>query len=135
LTEGAGLADSARESGREAHAVAGLDIRDARPDGVHDARAVAARDQREREGVSGNAPPHPDVKVIEGGGADGDARLAGARLRLRTILEVETVETAVFSNDNGFHRGRLGLRGYGVEYRHASTACQVPPNFGGRFSR
>jgi hypothetical protein len=45
--------------------------------------------------------------MIEGHGANAHDREAGPRLRIGNVGELESIGTAVFSDEDGFHAGHI----------------------------
>ncbi len=85
----------------ERHPVAGLRLSDARPDGLHHARALAAGDSGQGDLVP--SQPLIDLDEIDADRRQLDQRLAGAGGRRRAFLKLQYLRAAEFRIDNRVH--------------------------------
>ena len=81
------------DPGVEDDALSDLEAVHAVAERLDDARAVGAEDPRLRH--RRQAPPHPDVEVVERCGMDPDEHLAGGRNGIRHLLDAKHLRAAV----------------------------------------
>ena len=102
-------------------AVARTPAADVRADGVDDAGAIDAGNERQhRAAILFAAGAQADVEhAIDGGGMDLDADLALARQRVGKVLVAQNVGRPVFVDNDRFHRwSRVLLRECGAPSNH-----------------
>ena len=97
--------------GRDPHA--GVPIAHARADGVDDARAVDARNERQRRSARALAAgAHTDVEhAVDGGGVHPDPDLAFLRRRVRDVLVFQNIGRAELMDNDRLHTAPLCASG------------------------
>ena len=97
------FARAATQSRIQYDLVANREVLDALAKLRHNSSGIRAQHVREGRRESATAFSHPDIEVIESGRSDLHDRLATSRMRVGNLLDVHTVESAMFSNNDRFH--------------------------------
>lgn len=103
MPRGAELAAAAANSRIEDDAVSRLQAGVVREILDHDARGIAAGNERKRKAKSRYAPANPEIDVVDGCGMNFNDSFARSGLGIRSVFIAKNVRAAVFVNPNGFH--------------------------------
>ena len=88
-------------------AVAGLPALDARPELLDLPRDLHSERVRQLDGEARDSFSNVDVEVVEGAGPDPDRHLAGTRLRILDLLQLEDVCMSELVETNRLHAALL----------------------------
>ncbi len=84
---------------------------------------LAARHERQREAMPGDAVAEPEVEVVERAGAHAHRNLTGTRNRIRPLTPLERFGTTVPRDAKAFHAAK-SISGRGGESRRLAT-CRL----------